>query len=284
MYKRFRNELKNTHNPFSSFMNDKVGLNTEATRVIQQLMGGSVFEYSKPVSLVKTLASQVTSNNDIILDFFAGSAATAHSILELNKEDRNDRKFIMVQLPEVCEEKTEAFKAGYKTIAEIGKERIRRAAKKIKEENTDYKGDLGFKVFKLDSSNIRVWNPDRSDLEQTLLDHAEHLVENRGEQDLLYELLLKRGVDLTVPIKEKEISDKTVYSIGYGVLFACLDTAISRDEIESLGKGIIDWHKELEPTSDTQVVFRDSAFSDDISKTNMTAILEQHGIAHVRSL
>ena len=117
-----------------------------------------------------------------------------------------------------------------------------------------------------------------------ILFSTEHLVEGRNEQDLLYELLLKRGVDLTIPIEEKKISDKTVYSIGYGVLFACLDTAISRDVVEGLGQGIIDWHKELEPASDTQVVFRDSAFSDDISKTNMTAILEQHGIAHVRSL
>jgi len=166
----------------------------------------------------------------------------------------------------------------------LSKERIRLSAREVKKEHGTYNGDLGFKVFKLASSNIKAWNPDRSDLEQTLLDHAEHLVDSRSEQDLLYELLLKRGVDLTVPIEEKNISGKTVCSIGYGVLFACLDIAIIRDEIEGLGQGIIDWHKELEPASDTQVVFRDSAFSDDIAKTNMTAILEQHGISHVRSL
>lgn len=169
-------------------------------------------------------------------------------------------------------------------MSELGRERIRRAAAKIKKENPEYAGDLGFKVFKLDSSNIRAWNPDRSDLEQTLIDHMEHLVEDRSEKDVLYELLLKRGVDLTVPIEEKTITGKTVYSIGYGVLFACLDTAISREEVEALAQGIIAWHKELEPSSDTQVVFRDSAFANDIGKTNMTAILEQHGIAHVRSL
>ncbi|SEJ65986.1 adenine-specific DNA-methyltransferase [Pseudooceanicola nitratireducens] len=117
-----------------------------------------------------------------------------------------------------------------------------------------------------------------------MLDHAEHLVEGRSEQDVLYELLLKRGVDLTVPIEEKEIAGKTVYSIGYGVLFACLDETIDKAEIEALAKGITDWHNELEPAADTQVVFRDSAFADDIAKTNMTAILEQNGIAHVRSL
>ena len=190
----------------------------------------------------------------------------------------------MVQLPEPCTEKSKAFKAGYKTIADIGKERIRRTAAKIKEENPDYEGDLGFKVFKLDSSNIRAWTPDRNDLEGTLYEHTEHLIPGRTEEDILYELLLKRGVDLTVPIEQKEIIGKTVYSIGYGVLFACLDTSISRDEVEELALGIAAWHKELEPASDTQVVFRDSAFGDDVAKTNMTAILVQNGIKHVRSL
>lgn len=238
----------------------------------------------KPLKMLHRLLKQSSDKEDLVLDFFSGSCTTAHAVLELNMEDSGKRKFIMVQLPESCDEKSEVFKAGYKTIAEIGKDRMRRAAKKIKEKNLKYKGDLGFKVFKLDSSNIRAWNPDRGDLEQTLLDHTEHLVDGRSEQDLLYELLLKRGVDLTIPIEEKQVSGKTVYSIGYGVLFACLDTAISRDEVAGLGQDIIAWHKELEPASDTQVVFRDSAFSDDISKTNMTAILEQHGIAHVRSL
>ncbi|GBE12582.1 hypothetical protein BMS3Abin13_00873 [bacterium BMS3Abin13] len=220
----------------------------------------------------------------LLLDFFAGSCTSAHAVFDLNKEDNGNRKFIMVQLPEQCAEKSEAFKAGYKTIADIGKERIRRAATKIKEENPDYQGDLGFKVFKLDSSNIRAWDPDRNDLEGTLYEHTEHLIPGRTEEDILYELLLKRGVDLTVPIEQKEIIGKTVYSIGYGVLFTCLDKQISRDEVEELALGIAAWHKELEPASDTQVVFRDSAFADDVAKTNMTAILEQNNIAHVRSL
>jgi adenine-specific DNA-methyltransferase len=225
------------------------------------------------------------AEEDIVLDFFAGSCSTAHALFNYRIQSHNCiARFICVQLPEKIEPDTEAARAGFKTIAEIGKERIRRAAAKIKEENPGYEGDLGFKVFKLNSSNIRAWNPDRNDLEQTLLDHMEHLVEGRGEEDVLYELLLKRGVDLTVPIEEKTIAGKTVYSIGYGVLFACLDTAISREEIEDLAQGIIDWHKELEPAGNTQVVFRDSAFANDIAKTNMTAILEQHGIAHVRSL
>ncbi|MGX7950755.1 hypothetical protein [Oleidesulfovibrio alaskensis] len=226
----------------------------------------------------------IVDSNDILLDFFAGSATTAHAVMQLNAEDGGNRKFIMVQLPEPCDEKTEAFKAGHKTIAELSKERIRRAASKIMKENPEHEGDLGFKVFKLDSSNIVAWNPDKSDLENTLMAHSEHLVPGRSEQDVLYELLLKRGVELTAPIEEKEIAGKKVYSIGFGVLFACLDKKIQRDQIEELAHGIIDWHKELDPISDTQVVFRDSAFENDVTKANMTAILEQNGIKHVRSL
>ena len=270
MQKRFQNELNNTHNPFSTLMLDRVGLNTEATRTIQDVMERNVFEYSKPVSLLKTLVPQIcVSKNDIVLDFFAGSCVTAHAVLDLNKDGDDNLKFVMVQLPEPCDEKSEAFKGGYKTIADIGKERIRRVAAKIKEETPLYQGDLGFKVFKLDSSNIQTWNPDRDDLEQTLLDHADHLVEGRSEEDVLYELLLKRGVDLTVPIEQKEVSGKAVYSIGYGVLFTCLDTSISRDDVESLAQGIVAWHEELKPESDTQVVFRDSAFADDIAKESV---------------
>ena len=217
------------------------------------------------------------------MDFFAGSCASAQAAMEYSAEKCRIR-WIMVQLPEKCEENSEAYRAGYSTISEIGKERSRLAAHKVKVEYPDFDGDLGFKVFKLDSSNIRSWNPDTADLEKSLLDHLEHLLEGRSEQDVLYELLLKRGVDLTVPIEDREIADRTVYSIGFGVLFACLTDDIDKDEIEPLAQGISAWHRELEPASDTQVVFRDSAFADDIAKTNMTAILEQNGIAHVRSL
>ena len=283
--KRFLSEVKNRVTPVTFWTRNEVGDSQEATRELKALFNGKAYmDYPKPVRLLSRLVELTTANNDIILDFFSGSCTTAHAVMKLNAEDGGNRKFIMVQLPEPTGEKSEAFKAGYKTIAEIGKERIRRAAAKIKKENPDYNGDLGFKVFKLDSSNIRAWNPDRNNLEQTLIDHIEHLVEGRSEEDVLYELLLKRGVDLTVPIEEKTITGKTVYSIGYGVLFACLDKKINRKEVEDLAMGIIGWYKELEPASDTQVVFRDSAFDGDIAKTNMTAILEQHGIAHVRSL
>ena len=133
-------------------------------------------------------------------------------------------------------------------------------------------------------TNLRIWNPDSDDLDATLLSHQEHLVDGRSEKDVLYELLLKRGVDLAVPIESRESGGKAVYSIGYGVLFACLDESITKDQVEEIGQAIVDWHQELAPSSDTHVFFRDSAFSDDVSKTNMAAILEQNGINHVRSL
>ncbi len=247
--------------------------------------GGVDFKNGKkPLKLLDRLLKISTDSNDLVLDFFSGSCTTAHALLELNIEDGGNRQFIMVQLPEPCNEKSEAKKAGFDTIADVGKERIRLAADKIKERNSAYAGDLGFKVFKLDRSNIRAWNPNRGDLEQTLLDHTDHLVPGHSEEDVLYELLLKRGVEVTVPIEKREIAGKTVYSIGYGVLFACLDNAISHGDVADVARGIITWQKELEPASYTQVVFRDSAFTDDIAKTNMTAILEQHGIAQVRSL
>lgn len=245
---------------------------------------GLPFDNPKPVRIAATLIEATCAEGDVLLDFFAGSCTAAHACMQVGAQENRHIRFIMVQLPEKIEEKSAAHKAGYELISDIGKDRIRKAARLLKDDFPDFKGDLGFKVFKLDSSNIRAWNPDADDLEKSLLDHSEHLVEGRSEQDVLYELLLKRGVDLTVPIEEKEIGGKTVYSIGYGVLFACLDTEIDKDEIETLAQGIVAWHGELEPASDTQVVFRDSAFADDIAKTNMTAILEQNGIAHVRSL
>lgn len=254
--------------------------NEAAKTYIKDLFDGkAVFETPKPVELIR-MAMDIGAGDGIVLDFFAGTCVTAEAAM---KSECNNR-FIMVQLPEICDSSSEAFKAGFSTVAEIGKERIRRVANKIKEKNEKAKSDLGFKVFKLANSNIKVWNPDGDDLEQTMFDHKEHLIKGRKEQDVLYELLLKRGVDLTVPIENMTISGKTVYSIGYGVLFACLDETITREDVEALGQGIIDRFNELKPSSETHVILRDSAFTDDVAKTNLAAILEQNGITHVRSL
>lgn len=164
------------------------------------------------------------------------------------------------------------------------KERLRRAAAEVRSNATSADLDLGFRVFKLDSSNIRAWEPNRDDIAETLEQASDHLRTDRTDQDILYELLLKLGLDLTVPIETKEIEGKTVHSIGAGVLMVCLDKAIDRKVIEPLARGIAEWHKELVPAGETTIVFRDSAFADDVAKTNLTAILQQHGLENVRSL
>lgn len=147
-----------------------------------------------------------------------------------------------------------------------------------------FAGDLGFRVFKLASSNIRAWEPDRENLAQTLEASVEHLKTDRTEADILFELLLKLGLDLTVPIEQKAIGGKTVHSIGAGTLLVCLAPQITAAEVEPLALGIVEWHKQLAPAGETSVVFRDSAFADDVAKTNLTAILQQHGLENVRSL
>ncbi len=147
-----------------------------------------------------------------------------------------------------------------------------------------FTGNLGFRVFKLDTSNIRAWEPDRDDLEGTLLDSIDHIKQDRSEKDILYELLLKLGFDICVPIQTRAIVGKAVRAIGAGTLIACLDEKITREEVEPLALGIAEWHAELEPAGDSTVVFRDSAFADDVTKTNLAAILQQHGLGNVRSL
>ena len=257
------------------------GTTDEAGLEIKSLFNGrAVFDTPKPTKLINRMLGMATTpkSEDLVLDFFAGSSSTAHAVLIKNQEDSGNRRFISVQLPEKIDD------VDFKNIAEISMERIRRASQKIRAEHPEYSGDLGFKAFNLASSNIKAWNPDRADLEETLLSHQEHLIEGRTEKDVLYELLLKRGIDLAVPIESRKVSGKNIYSIGYGVLFACLDDSISKVDVENVAQGILKWHEELSPSSDTHVFFRDGAFSDDVSKTNMAAILEQNGINHVRSL
>ena len=279
----------------SNLWNKEEG-NKKATRDLNSLFDDKkVFDHPKPIGLLCKIIQLATDvdNADIVLDFFAGSGTTGHAVMEQNIRDQGSRQFIMVQLPEVLDEKNKAQKVGFdecrrlnvpENIAELSKERLRRASLKINKGLSLGEFDLGFKAFKLSSSNIKGWNPDRTDLEQSLLSHEEHLVEGRAEQDVLYELLLKRGVDLAVPIESREMTGKNIYSIGYGVLFACLDESITKEQVEDIAQAIIAWYSELAPSADTHVFFRDSAFRDDVSKTNMAAILEQNGITHVRSL
>lgn len=236
-----------------------------------------IFDNPKPIGTIMRNLQLISkgNNNDIILDFFSGSATTADAVMQLNAEDGGYRKFIMVQLPEPTNEKSEAYKAGFMNICEIGKERIRRAGDKIKQE----KGievqnlDIGFKVLKLDTSNLRKWQPDYDNLEQTLLDHIDNYVIGRTELDVVYEIMLKYGLDLTYPVDEFTVAEKKVYSIGFGMLMICLDDEITTE----VAKGILGQVKELAPES-TRVVFKDNGFKSDSNKTNIKEILKCGGI------
>ena len=254
------------------------------TSEVESLFGSKVFNFPKPLELMRNFIECSAKDDHIVLDLFAGSSTFAHAVFEHNARGGSRLRFISIQLPEPILEGEVAFEQGYNNISTLSRDRIRRAAKAISNAVGQHNHDFGFKCFKLKSSNIRSWHPDRTDIEESLISHEEHLTAGRDEQDVLYELLLKRGVDLAVPIESREVSGKNIYSIGYGALFACLDESITKEQVEDIAQGIITWHLELEPSSDTHVFFRDSAFQDDVSKTNMAAILEQNGIMHVRSL
>lgn len=248
----------------------------------------------KPVRLIKQLMKWAgTSNTGIILDFFAGSGTTAHAAMQLNSEDKGSRRFILVQLPEPLDvnDKEQRAAAEFcdqigkpRNIAELTKERLRRAGREVFGDNQMFAGDHGFRVLRLDASNIRAWASDRETVARALQDNVQYLKEDREPADILYELLLKRGLDLCVPIETKAIAGKKVHSVGAGSLIACLDTTITRTDGEAVALGIAQWHKELNPAGDTAVIFRDDAFADDVVKTNVAAILEQHGLKNVRSL
>ena len=264
-----------------------------AKRALKELLPGEVFDFPKSIDFLRTCVLLGTSGTDIVLDLFAGSGATAQAVMQQNAIDGQSRRFACVQLPEPLDPSEKSQKAGAalcdklgipRNIAELTKERIRRAGAKVKADNPLFAGDVGFRVFKLDTSNIRAWNPNPADLSQTLLNHQDHLADGRTDTDVLYELLLKRGLDLCVPMASRSVAGKEVHAVGGGVLFACLTPAISANDVEALAQGIAAWHKELAPAGDTTCVFRDSAFADDVAKTNMAAILNQHGIQNVRSL
>jgi len=248
---------------------DAVSSNQEATIELKKIFGDKViFDNPKPVDLLKLLVDLGADTSDIILDFFAGSATTAHAVMQLNAEDGGNRKFIMVQLPEPCDEKSEAFKAGYKNIAEIGKERIRRAGKKIKEENplTTLNLDIGFRVLKVDSSNMQDVYYDPDDYSQDLLSKmADNIKPNRTDEDLLFQVLLDWGVNLSLPVSKKKIAGNDVFFVSENALVACF---VKKGEITE------DFCKELTKYKPLRVVFRDSGFKDDSMKINVEQIFK----------
>jgi len=276
--KRFLSEVKQGLTPMTIWKYTEVGHSQDAAQKLKALFDGKdYFDYPKSIDLIKRCLQLYTERGSLVLDFFSGSATTAHAVMQLNAEDGGNRKFIMVQLPEPTDEKSEAYKAGYKNICEIGKERIHRAGEKIKEKYKDKENienlDIGFKVFKLDTSNIRKWQPDYDNLEQSLLDYVDNFVYGRTELDVVYEIMLKYGLDLTYPVDEFTIAGKKVYSIGYGMLMICLDNEITTE----VAKGILTKIKELSPES-SRVVFKDNGFKTDSNKTNIKEILKSGGI------
>ena len=263
--------------------------NEDGTEQIIKIFGKQIFDTPKPIKLIKMLINGVTYNDkdSIILDFFSGSATTAYATMELNAEDDGNRKFIMVQLPEILEEKSEAYKDGYRTICDIGEERIRRVGEKVKSdliEKNNKEGllsenqvkpddlDIGFKVFKLDSSNLTEWQADFDELESNIDLFESNFLKDRSELDILFEIMLKNGLDLTYPVTEISEGNHKIYDVAAGNLFVCLNDNINRD----VAQKIAELRKEY-GIETSQVVFKDSGFEDDMEKLNCYEILKEAG-------
>ena len=274
--------------PRSLLVEERFGRTRTGKTDLKKVFGLEVMDFPKPVRLMGHLLSVAADDGDIVLDFFAGSCTLGQAMFEASEENKMQARFVLVQFPEPVSERSQngknALSIGCKTVADIGNERLRRVGKKIKAENPESTADLGFRLFKLDSSNVKAWEPNPDDLEQALLDHLDHIKEDRSEQDILYELSLKRGLDLCAPAEKRELAGKQVYTVADGELLACLSERIEPQEVEKLSTGIADWFSELDSTNDATVVFRDSAFADDVAKTNCTEILKQRGIKNVRSI
>lgn len=225
----------------------------------------NIFDNPKPVELIKNLIGTNSHEDSTVLDFFSGSGTLAQSVMQLNAEENFNIKYILIQLDENTNEKSEAFKRGFKNICEIGKERIRRSGDKIVEESGNDELDIGFKVFKLDSSNLEKWDPDYNNIQQSLT--IDQIKKDRTNEDLIYEIMLKYGIDLTLPIEEID----NIYSIGFGALIVCLSDNITKDSVNKIleiSKG----------SSFSRVVFKDSGFASDADKTNIKEILKTNNI------
>lgn len=275
--KSFLCDVKVGVTPVTLWPYNEVGHNHEANNELKSLHIGGLFNNPKPTRLLKRTLILATHPNDIIVDFFTGSATTAHAVMQLNAEDGGNRKFIMVQLPEPCDEKSEAFKAGYKTIAEIGKERIRRAGKKILEGecHEGWNRDIGFRVFRIDSSNMEdvYYTPDAVQQGQLNVS-TENIKPDRTSEDLLFQVLLDWGVDITLPVRKENIQEKEVFFVDENAVVACFDSGVNEKLV-----------KELAGFEPLRVVFRDNGFSSDSVKINVEQIFRQMSpMTEVRSI
>lgn len=264
----------------------------KATAQLDEI-GACFAGYPKPLDLISYIIQMIAKGDDIILDFFAGSGPTGHAVMLQNAKDRCHRKYILVQIPEALSAEKETQKTAVEycrknnlkhNVAELTKERLRRAGKKVREDNPEWKGDVGFRVYKLDTSNIRPWEASAETLSEQIDAYVSPILEGRSEEDLLTELMLKRGIDLSVNIETRQFDGLTVSCVDGGKLFTCFTSPIPASGVEVLTKGIIDWHKSLKAGKDTVCYFLDDAFENNVAKTNLCAILEQHGLTNLHSL
>lgn len=268
--KRFLSELRKTGiTPMTIWKYTEVDHSQGATQKLAQLFNGKkYFDYPKPVSLIERCLQLYSDKDSLILDFFSGSATTAHAVMQLNAEDGGNRKFIMVQLPELTDDKSEAYKAGYKNICEIGKERIRRAGKKIKSDNplTTQNLDTGFRVLKLDSTNMKdiYYSPADTD-QQNLFDMVDNVKPDRTGEDLLFQVMLELGATLDSKIEETTVGGKTIYNVADNYLVACFDQDVTNEVVTSIAK--------MQPM---YAVLRDTSMKDDSTATNFEQIFKTY--------
>ena len=280
--KKFLTEMAGGMVPVDFWSRQSVGTTDEASKYLASLLGVKVFDFPKPYSLIQRALRLINSADGIILDFFAGTSPSAEAVMRLNAEDGGNRKFIMVQLPELCNEQSEAFKAGYKTIAEISKERIRRAGKKIKDEKEQTVSaqgvllyapttiDTGFRVLKIDSSNMAevYYTPDAVN-QGDLFNAIDNIKPDRTPEDLLFQVLLDAGVDLSLPIRKETIQGKTVFFVDENALVACFDTDVNEELVRELAQ----FRSYDMPIR--KIVFRDTGFASDAVKINVEQIFRQ---------
>ena len=274
IYRTFPSGISYT--PYDTLLLDSIGTTAKGATMLKSLELAKVFDFSKPVELIKHFTMLSTNDDDIVVDFFSGSATTAHAVMQLNAEDGGNRKFIMVQLPEETDSKSEAYKAGYKNICEIGKERIRRAGAKIKEEGplTTANLDTGFRVLKLDSTNMKDVYYSPADYEMSMFDTlADNIKEDRTPEDLLFQVMLDLGVLLSSKIEESTIAGKKVFNVADGFLMACFDENVSTDTIIAIAK-----------QKPYYFVMRDSSQADDSVATNFDQIFATYSPDTVRKV
>lgn len=265
---RIVQKMRNTEKLIRSILYDTKYSSRRGTAEVETLLEGKIFSFPKPISLIYDFCKVGLDEDDMVMDFFSGSATTAHAVMQLNAEDGGHRKFIMVQLPEETNEKSEAYKAGYKTICDIGEERIRRAGKKIKEENplTTADLDIGFRVFKVDSTNMEDVYYRPADYNQGQMElFADNIKADRTPEDLLFQVMLDLGILLSSDIEETEIGGKKVFSVTGDYLIACFDKDVTEETVKAIAQ-----------KQPVYAVFRDSSMASDSVATNFEQIFETY--------